>query len=182
MTTHHDASWRISRAERKNRDARPDVGADAALDKMKRCVGDSRGCTLHASACRSPDFTSTVPQQTPPSVTNLTPNLTSNLTPILPPPNLTNTTSKAPPTSTTTDVFYDVARDPLILLSVVGSLTRRQGNWTEQGDLRLILTYWRYLLHPHREPINSLVIDGRRAKHRSTTRRRTRSPARPSPW
>ena len=40
------------------------------------------------------------------------------------------------------------------------------GNWTEQGDLRLILTYWRYLLHPHREPINSLVIDGRRAKHR----------------
>ena len=182
MTTHHDASWRISRAERKNRDARPDVGADAALDKMKRCVGDSRGCTLHASACRSPDFTSTVPQQTPPSVTNLTPNLTPNLAPNLPPQNLTNTTSKAPPTSTTTDVFYDVARDPLILLSVVGSLTRRQGNWTEQGDLRLILTYWRYLLHPHREPINSLVIDGRRAKHRSTTRRRTRSPARPSPW
>ena len=66
----------------------------------------------------------------------------------------------------TTDVFHDVARDPLILLSVVGSLTRRQGDWTEQGDLRLILTYWRYLLHPHREPINSLVIDGRRAKYR----------------
>ena len=88
-------------------------------------------------------------------------------------PSKSSTRPRAPPDGASpsppggpADVFRDVARDPLILLSAVGSISRRRGDWTEQGDLKLILTYWRYLLHPHREPINSLVIDGRLVRRR----------------
>ena len=81
-------------------------------------------------------------------------------------------TSPSPPSIDTPDVFRDVTREPELLIAAVGSIARREGGWTVQADLKLIMSYWRYLLDPVRHSVNRLVIDDRR---RSTRRSRTRS-------
>ena len=64
------------------------------------------------------------------------------------------------------DIFRDVARQPELLLSALGSIDRDSRGWPFESDLKLVLTHWQRLLHPPRYSDRRFVIDGRRAKDR----------------
>ena len=48
------------------------------------------------------------------------------------------------------DIFRDVARQPELLLSALGSINRDSRGWPFESDLKLVLTHWQRLLHPPR--------------------------------
>ena len=73
------------------------------------------------------------------------------------------------------DIFRDVARQPELLISALGSIDRDSRGWPFESDLKLVLTHWQRLLHPPRYSDRRFVIGSRNrsTSGRSTT---TRSP------
>ena len=58
------------------------------------------------------------------------------------------------------DIFRDIARQPELLLSALGSIDRDSRGWPFESDLKLVLTHWQRLLHPPRYSDRRFVIDG----------------------
>ena len=162
-------SWRVSEKRRTSRRHQR-----RTLDAMACCVANYWGATTPSTTARH--LAGIAPTLAPPahSAARVSPTIapsaqTSSKPSTYPPPS----TSPSAPAIDTPDVFRDVTREPELLIAAVGSIARREGGWTVQADLKLIMHYWRYLLDPVRHSVNRLVIcedEPRSAQGRSKSR------------